>query len=422
MANKGIGYALSGIAGLIGGRIQGKRDAREQARLDEAAAAKKMADQASVDKIAAEFSEKGYRQRDGGGFEVDPDFYTPGTPTYQRAQQAAAFKAAQSPKTGGAPPLSADAISRLRAAYAKGEPIPDDLKELAIPSGYANMFSSGKPAAPALTAGQLQDFAAGKLDPNVTIPPAYAQYGMPKQAPARPPEQVQLDQERAGLAREQANKLRNAPPPISEGQKALDRNFATKQYADYYTGGGRAGIEKNLSNLEDAAQKLDSGEAKTGGIGGIIGSLGKPVRDIITPQTAATEDQVKEALQGSLKQVLDSQFAAREAEQVLERIWNPRLPSKENARRVRAEINRINAMAQDREAAAQYFENNGTLQGFVPSRGDRPKGNPSEERAKSAKKLGISTKSLQAIDAQPAAKAKKLPPALEAELKKRGLK
>ena len=83
----------------------------------------------------------------------------------------------------------------------------------------------------------------------------------------------------------------------------------------------------------------------------------------------AAPEAVEEVVQRNLRIVLGAQFTQKEGERLIARAFNPRLEEPENAKRVRRLITQIRTAAQQKQAASDYFEANGTLVGF---KGKRP--------------------------------------------------
>lgn len=174
-------------------------------------------------------------------------------------------------------------------------------------------------------------------------------------------ERRQADKEMDNFFKMQMLKATGAKP--TEAQKAVDTTFG-KEYADYTAMGGRAGVEKNLGLLEEAAGDLDAPGDISGGMSGLLPEVGQ---DYVNPKLAATRDKIRSAIQSTLKQVLGGQYTEREGQAIFSRAFNPRLSDEENARRVRAELSALQSMAGDKEGASRYYEQNGTLRGFKPS-------------------------------------------------------
>jgi hypothetical protein len=157
----------------------------------------------------------------------------------------------------------------------------------------------------------------------------------------------------------QAAKAASAPTKLSEGQKAVDRKYAT-DFVDWNNNGGAAGVNKNLAQLEAPLKKLESGS----GSGGVLDALPKSVQDYVNRDNAAIQDSVSEVVQSSLKATLGAQFTEREGAGILARAFNPRQSPQENAKRVRRLLKSISDSAQAKQDSADYFAENGTLKGF----------------------------------------------------------
>lgn len=150
-------------------------------------------------------------------------------------------------------------------------------------------------------------------------------------------------------------------PQLTPGQKAADTAFG-KEYSDYIAGGGKADIEKNIQQLKDVRQELGKTDTATGPL---IGLLPKSVRDLVTPKGAALQDKVEEVVQRNLRAILGAQFTEKEGERLIARAYNPRLSEAENMKRLNALITQIESAAQQKDLAAKFFEEKGTLQGFL---------------------------------------------------------
>jgi hypothetical protein len=147
---------------------------------------------------------------------------------------------------------------------------------------------------------------------------------------------------------------------LTPGQLKVDQDFATT-YNEWRASGGYQALENKLVQLDDAIKILESGDTISGPL---IGRLPKWVRQAINPDGPNVQQQVEKVVQESLKQVLGGQFAAREADQLFQRSIDPTAQEAANVKRIRAQIDDLRAKAVNQEAAAQYFEENGTLVGF----------------------------------------------------------
>lgn len=131
------------------------------------------------------------------------------------------------------------------------------------------------------------------------------------------------------------------------GETEVSKKTA-QEFVDYTAAGGSANLSSNLDKLREAANKLKSGKIKTGGLGGVIKSA-DGAADILDPEMSAVRDDVRNAIQTSLRQVLGAQFTEKEGAALFNRAFNPRLPAKENARRLEIEIKKLEQMKNDKE-------------------------------------------------------------------------
>lgn len=153
-----------------------------------------------------------------------------------------------------------------------------------------------------------------------------------------------------------------APPKTPErvAQEALDKAYVGDYVA--FIQGGAADATKNIEELRSAHRALTQSDMKTGPI---IGLVPKVLRDVFLPKASATQEAVESTVQRSLRQILGPQFTAREGQDLLARVYNPRLPEKINAVRVARLIEQLDRAYQEKIKAANYFEQHGSLKGYT---------------------------------------------------------
>lgn len=151
-------------------------------------------------------------------------------------------------------------------------------------------------------------------------------------------------------------------PASSEFQKVMDRE-AAKKLADYQVGGGKSIVDTNIERFEGAIKSLEEDGDLSGGITGYTGEWSQ---DMFNSDMATVRDDIRTAIQGSLKPILGAQFTEKEAEAIFSRAFNPRLSDKENVRRAKLELNNIKSIAANKEAALDHFRKHNTLAGFKP--------------------------------------------------------
>jgi hypothetical protein len=152
---------------------------------------------------------------------------------------------------------------------------------------------------------------------------------------------------------------------LTPAQKKIDEKFADT-YFDWQTGGGSDTIA-NLAQVGTVLQRLESGQPLTGPMIGIQPDF---VLALTNPNAAGAKEQVQEVVQRNLRVVLGAQFTEKEGTQLINRAYNPTLPPEQNAARLRKLFAQMAVSAQQRQAMVEYYEQNGTLQGY---RGPQPK-------------------------------------------------
>jgi hypothetical protein len=151
---------------------------------------------------------------------------------------------------------------------------------------------------------------------------------------------------------------------LTPGQKKVDEKFADT-YVEWQTGGG-ADMVGNLAAIGTVLGQLESGKQLTGPIVGIQPDF---VRAIVNPSATDALERVQEVVQRNLRIVLGPQFTEKEGTQLINRAYNPSLPPATNAARLRKLFQQMSVSAQQRQGMVDFFEENGTLQGY---RGPQP--------------------------------------------------
>ena len=156
--------------------------------------------------------------------------------------------------------------------------------------------------------------------------------------------------------------IRTGDPLFTPGQKALDKAFG-KEFASFIASGGAADAKKNLKQLREVAERLDSGK-EDDLTGPIVGNIPNFIRTFVAPRSLAVQEQVEEVVQRNLRIILGAQFTEKEGVRLIARAFNPALSEQENARRLRRLITAMEGAIEAKLKAAQYFQDNGTLVGY----------------------------------------------------------
>lgn len=207
-------------------------------------------------------------------------------------------------------------------------------------------------------------------------------------------------QELALKQRELEQKLASpANIPLSKGQEALDKDFA-KEYSDFVAQGGAADVNKNIEQLNLAAENLKKDDTLTGSIRGLAPDW---IRATTNPKAIATREAVEEIAQRNLRLVLGAQFTQKEGERLIARAFNPLLSTEENSRRVKRLGEQISKAAKVKMEAAKYFEEHGTLVGWkgkLPSISDFDTSSPPPIKGQGTRFKEKPTAAMAGIDAR----------------------
>lgn len=145
---------------------------------------------------------------------------------------------------------------------------------------------------------------------------------------------------------------------LTKGEEAIDRDFA-KEVATFEARGGKAEALKDISQLRSALDTLRSGKNITGPIVGRV-----PGQSVFNPTGVAVKDAVEQVVQKTLRETLGAQFGEKEGERLIQKAFNPALEEEENIKRVQRLLNATEKRLQAKEAATEFFKQNGTLKGF----------------------------------------------------------
>jgi len=150
-------------------------------------------------------------------------------------------------------------------------------------------------------------------------------------------------------------------PKLTPAETAVDKAFA-KTYEDYVLSGSSSGQLKKGKQLNEALNNLETDNTLTGPIRGMAPDW---LRSITNPKAIETKEAIQEVVQGNLRDTLGPQFTEKEGDRLIARAYNDRLSPEENIRRVKRLIEQIKLAGQAKEAAARYYEQNGTMKGFT---------------------------------------------------------
>ena len=147
----------------------------------------------------------------------------------------------------------------------------------------------------------------------------------------------------------------------SKGLEAVDKKFADDWVA--WSQGGAASMQKNIGTLRTVIDSIKEGKNLSGTLIGLAPEQGL---NLFAPEAKAARDRVAGVVQQSLKETLGAQFARSEAEQLIERAYDPALDEAENLARLEALALMIEATAKAKQASMAHFSKDFTMLGFEP--------------------------------------------------------
>jgi hypothetical protein len=139
---------------------------------------------------------------------------------------------------------------------------------------------------------------------------------------------------------------------------------ADKAYAkDYneWTSTGKPSYDKNIKVLEESIADLEANKDSWTVSNRAYAVIPDAVRPTLSRRL---EQDIRGAVQGTLKAILGAQFTAREGELVMKRAYDPTLPPEENLRKAKLILEELRAAHDAQQAKVRFYEDKGTLAGY----------------------------------------------------------
>jgi len=173
-----------------------------------------------------------------------------------------------------------------------------------------------------------------------------------------------IDQRKLDRSEARADRLQlasaNRGGALTEGQKSVDKGYA-KQYNDF-TSKGRVNSTAAIDRLESLAGEME-GDQGLGEAGG--GRLGSILPDVLRSRDAVRRrDSTRNAANTTLKELFGGQLSDGEREAAAKEYYNDALDNKTNAKLLRDKIEQLKGGLASETAKADFYEKNGSLQGF----------------------------------------------------------
>jgi hypothetical protein len=171
--------------------------------------------------------------------------------------------------------------------------------------------------------------------------------------------EYQTELKQAGRTQVTATAMAGGGKDLSPGEKKRDEKAAEDIY-QWESGGGQDMVAQ-IAQLKPVIADLEAGKPITG-----IGVAVQPdlLLAMTNPKALQNREAIEEVVQRNLRVILGAQFTEKEGERLISRAFNPKLPPQENAKRVRRLFMQMETAAQQKQAMADYFNENGTLKGY----------------------------------------------------------
>jgi hypothetical protein len=249
---------------------------------------------------------------------------------------------------------------------------------------FGNLLAAGRTKEAQVIANYAESQAMGQYRQDSLKPDSVREFEYlqsQSEAPAAPqapvgsgvtamPEAMQLGPDGQKMTYEQYLQKKKGP---TAAQTAVDQAFG-KDYADWNAGGGYSAVQKTQKQLEEQITRLGKSDdisgpwigalSDFGSAGGVLGGAASWGQRTFYPESIDTRQQIEEAIQTNLRRVLGSQYTEKEGENLLRRTFDPGLDEGVNMRRAEQVLQQLDSMAQAKDAAAKYYEQQGTLVGW----------------------------------------------------------
>jgi hypothetical protein len=156
---------------------------------------------------------------------------------------------------------------------------------------------------------------------------------------------------------------------MSKGEVAVDKAYS-KDY-NTYIGQGRTNAQASITRLEAIQKQLESESKKTIQSGG--GTISNALPDYMRTQSSIElRDNSITAANATLKGLFGGQLSDGERVAAANEFYNDKLDAKANAALMKKKIQQMKNAAANEDAKAAYFQENGSLSGYVGNQAKAP--------------------------------------------------
>jgi hypothetical protein len=157
-------------------------------------------------------------------------------------------------------------------------------------------------------------------------------------------------------------KIKAAQLNLTPGQKKADEVYAA-DFNAWIVNGEYANVVQDLKTLSSVIKTLRSGKTLSGNI---VGRLPDFVQKALYgDDPKAIKDAIDQLTVSSLRTILGSQFTEKEGARIQAQSYDITSGEETNVGKIEKSINELLGRAMAKQAAAQYFSENGTLAGYT---------------------------------------------------------
>jgi len=127
-------------------------------------------------------------------------------------------------------------------------------------------------------------------------------------------------------------------------------------------------VDTNIKSIESAIKRLEAPGELASSLTANIPLVGSDVfqKNILRKEEMlAVRDDMRNAIQSTLRATLGAQFTEKEGEAIFNRAFNATLSDKENARRAKNALRSLKIQVKSFNDSVNYFQETGTLSGYT---------------------------------------------------------
>lgn len=167
-----------------------------------------------------------------------------------------------------------------------------------------------------------------------------------------------LDLEKQKLELEKQRALTDiANPKLTDGQKALDKDFG--QDANAFTSGGGSRLGSEITKIKDVVARMKAGKGTTGGMTGMLSDR------LTSDEVLKNRADVQQSAMTLIKTLLSGATSDKDREAIVNTLWNEADSTENNVARLERFASDMQSKLDETSDKVKFFENSkGTLSGY----------------------------------------------------------